>query len=188
MAIPKLLIAALVTGCSICLNSAYADSLLKTGPSVFNYDYADLIYVDDDANGLGLRFSADIRDNYALQIGYTRLSAGRFDYDTLSGGVAYHIEAAKYRGKADWVFDAGFQTADAAGLDETGLYLGAGMRYAVNDALEVNGAVNLNTIFDTDLTLNLRALYEVATGFSALLETGIGDGSSLAVGLRFYWR
>jgi len=169
-------------------NIASADSLLKTGPSVFNYDYGDLLYVDDDANGLGLRFSADIRDNYALQIGYTRLSAGRFDYDTLSGGIAYHIEAANYRGKADWVFDVGFRTADAAGIDETGLYLGAGMRYAVNDALEVNGALNLDTIFDTDLTVNLRALYEVATGFSGLLETTIGDGSYLGLGLRFYWR
>lgn len=181
--------AVLLAVCSLFLKPATAADLLKTGPSVFNYNYADLTYIDDDgADGLGLRFSADIRDNYAIQVGYSRLSAGRFDASSVSGGIAYHIEAANYRGKADWVFDLGFQTVDGVFDDETGLYAGAGMRYAVNEALEVNGSVNLTTVFDTDLSLNLRALYEVATGFSALLETNLGDGSGIGLGLRFYWR
>ena len=62
------------------------------------------------------------------------------------------------------------------------------MRFAVNDALELNGSLNLTTAFDTDISLNIRALYEVATGFSALLETGFGDDTALGLGLRYYWR
>ena len=77
---------------------------------------------------------------------------------------------------------------DAEGIDDTGVSLGGGIRYAVNDALEVNGMLGLSTVFDTDVTLNLRALYEVSTGFSALLETDLGDGSTLGLGVRFYWR
>lgn len=185
----KLIGVALLTSLGLMCNNVVAQDLLKNGPSVFNYNYADAVYIDDDgADGLGLRFSADIRNNYALQVGYSRLGAGSFDFDSVSGGVAYHIEAARFPGKADWVFDVSFQTVDAAGIDETGLNASAGLRYAVNDALEVNGAVVLNTLFDTDISLTVRALYEVATGFSALLETDIGDGSAIGLGLRFYWR
>lgn len=173
---------------SLIFSNAQAEGLLKSGPSVFNYDYVDLEYIDNDgADGFGLRFSADFKENLAVQVGYSKLSAGRLDFDTLSGGVAYHIQTSNYP-QADWVFDAGLQTADSGFNDDTGLYLGAGIRYAVNDALEVNGSVNLNTIGDTDLNINLRALYEVATGFSALLETNIADDSAIGLGLRFYWR
>ncbi len=178
----------LVTLSVLSTNPASAQ-LLKSGNSVFNYNYVDALYLDDDdADGLGLRFSADIRDNFALQVGYARISAGRSDADTIAGGVAYHIAAASFLERADWVFDLGFQIIDADGNDDTGLYAGAGIRYAANAALELNGSVNLTTAVDTDLDLNLRALYEVATGFSAMVETYLGDGASLGIGLRFYWR
>lgn len=182
----RILIPALLSFLTFSQASA---QLLRNGPSVFNYNYIDLLYLDSDGvDGLGLLFSADIRDNYALQVGYARLSEGRLDADTVSGGVAYHIETANYQGKADWVFDLGFEIADVEGIDETGLYAGAGIRYSVTNALEVNGSLNLSTTFDTDLSLNLAALYEVATGFSALIQTDIGDGTAFGVGLRFYWR
>lgn len=163
--------------------------LLKTGPSVFDYNYVDAAYIDDgDADGPGLRFSADIRENYALTFGYSRLSAGGFDADTLSGDLIYHIEATKFPQKADWVFNLGILLIDVDGNDEAGLNAGAGIRYAVNDPLEVNGSINLTTAFDADLALNLRALYELSAGFTAFIETDIGNGSALAIGARFYWR
>ena len=181
--------AAFVALCSLLFNSAHAADLLKNGPSVFNYNYAEAVYLNDDnADGIGLRFSADIRENYALLFEYARLSDNGFDVAGLSGGVVYHIEAARFPGRADWVFEAGVVFVDAEGIDDTGVSLGGGVRYAVNDALEVNGMLGLSTVFDTDVTLNLRALYEVSTGFSALLETDLGDGSTLGLGVRFYWR
>ena len=118
----------------LLINQASAQ-LLKTGPSVFNYNFGDLAYVDDDiADGFGLRFSADIRENYALQVAYRRLSAGSLDVDAITGSVAYHIESSRFRGKADWVFDVGIDIIDAESIDETGLNAGAGIRYAITDA------------------------------------------------------
>lgn len=172
---------------SFFTTSANAEGLLKSGPSVFNYNYVDLEYLDRNSNdGFALRFSADFKPNYAFNVGYSKLGSGRRDIDFLSAGVTYHIQTANYP-QADWVFDAGFQSVDA-GSDDSGLLLGAGIRYAMNDALELNGTLNLTTVGDTDLAINIRALYEVATGFSALLETDIGDNSALGLGLRFYWR
>ena len=68
------------------------------------------------------------------------------------------------------------------------MFISVGARYAVNDALEVNGALELSTLFDTDLTARIAALYEVSTGFAALVETEIGDDTAIGLGLRFYWR
>ena len=114
---------------------------------------------------------------------------GRIDSaQVLSGGVAYHIQAAKYPGQADWVLTLGFDTADGDGVDETGLYAGAGARYAINGAMELDGSINLSTAFNTEVSLNLKFMYEVVTGFSAMLETNIGDGPELGLGFRFYWR
>jgi len=62
------------------------------------------------------------------------------------------------------------------------------VRYAVNDALEVNGALELSTIYDTDLTAHIAALYEVSTGFAALVEADFGDDTTISFGIRFYWR
>ena len=181
--------AALFAICSLFFNPATAADLLKSGPSVFNYNFAEILYLNDDsADGIGLRFSADIRENYALRFEYARVSDGGFDADTLIGGVTYHIEAARFPRKADWVFDAGLQFVDAGGIDDTGIFISGGLRYAVNQALEVNGTLGLSTVFDTDVNLLLRALYEVSPGLSAFVETDLGDGSSLGLGVRFYWR
>jgi len=189
MAQVKYLGAALVTLCGLLSGSAQAIDLLKSGPSVFNYNFADALYLNDDsADGIGLRFSADIRENYAVQFSYARLSDGGFDVDSLAGGVAYHIETARFRGKADWVFDAGLNFVDVESIDDTGIFLGAGIRYAVSDPLEVNGRISISTVFDTDVILSLRALYEISTGLSAFVETDLGDGSTLGLGVRFYWR
>ena len=181
--------AVLVAICGLCFNSATAAELLKNGPSVFNYNFADVLYLNDEsADGIGLRFSADIRENYAVQFSYGRVSDGGFDQDTLAGGVAYHIAAARFPGKADWVLDAGLVFVDVEGIDDTGLFVNGGIRYAVNEPLEVNAALGISTVFDTDVNLLLRALYEVSKGFSAFVETDIGSDSSLGLGVRFYWR
>ena len=77
---------------------------------------------------------------------------------------------------------------DVEGIDDTGLFVNGGIRYAVNEPLEVNAALGISTVFDTDINLLLRALYEVSKGFSAFVETDIGGDSSLGLGVRFYWR
>jgi len=155
--------AAFVALCSLLFNSAHAVDLLKNGPSVFNYNYAEAVYLNDDnADGIGLRFSADIRENYALLFEYARLSDNGFDVDGLSGGVVYHIEAARFPGRADWVFEAGVVFVDAEGIDDTGVSLGGGIRYAVNDALEVNGMLERCTKYQPAFLHSLKLTWEMA--------------------------
>ena len=167
------------------LQAAQANDLFKSGPSVFNYNYVELKFIDaSGAEGIGLFGSADYKENIALQVDYAGLSG---DADFVTGVVTWHKQAARFP-QADWLLSGGLQAGDINGNDDAGLILSAGARYAVSDPLEVSGSLSLSTLFDTDLSLNLKALYEVATGFSALVETNLSDDSSIAVGVRFYWR
>lgn len=165
-----------------------AQDFLRTGPHVFNYNYAEVKYLDvDNADGFALVGSADIKPNLALKFQYSTLSAGSFDSSVLRLGAANYIGSTTYR-QADWVFEAGLDIAGGDGPSDTGLFVRGGARYAVSDALEVNGALEFSTLYDNDLTAHLAALYEVSTGFAALVEAGLGDDTSIGLGLRFYWR
>jgi len=163
-----------------CLNNAHAIGFLKKGPSNFNYNFAEIAYVDfdDDLNGVSLRFSASFQQNYAFRASYSRASVGSFDVDSLFGAVTYHIQSRAYP-KADWLLDAGLVAINNDG---------AGVRYDLSDALELNGNLFLQTAFDTDLVIELRALYAFAPSFSGFVEAGFGDGTALGLGVRYYWR
>jgi opacity protein-like surface antigen len=165
-----------------------AQDFLRTGPHVFNYNYAEIKYLDvDNADGFGLVGSADIKPNLALKVQYATLSAGSVESNILRLGAANYIGSTNYK-QADWVFEAGLDFGGGDVDSDTGLFLSGGVRYALNDAMELNGAIEVSTIYDTDLTAKLAALYEVSTGFAALVEAELGDGSSIRLGVRFYWR
>lgn len=163
---------------------AGAAELFKKGPSVFNYNFAEVKYVDaDGADGFSLTGSGDIQQNIALRVDFTTLSAGGVNFDTLRLGANYYIQSQAYP-QADWVFGGGFDRHES----ESGIFVSGGGRYALSDAMEINGSVELNTTFDTDIILKLAALYEVSPGFSASLGGDFGDGSAISLGVRFYWR
>jgi len=72
----------------------HAQGFLKSGPSVFNYNYIDLKYIDvESTDGLNLQLSADIRDNTAFGVTYYRGSSGPIDADTLGLSLSYYIKA-----------------------------------------------------------------------------------------------
>lgn len=159
-----------------------AAELLKKGPSVFNYNFLEVKLLDSD--GFGLTGSADVQQNIAVRVDFSEVDTGPFgDSSALRLGGTYYIQSKSYP-QADWVFGAGLDSFSS----DTGLFLSAGTRYAINDALEVNGAIELTTIGDTDFHLNLAALYEFSPGFSGFVAADVGDGSQLVLGMRFYWR
>jgi len=181
-------ILALISFALMFSSQSGAQSFLKTGPHVFNYNYAELKFLDvESADGFALVGSADIKPNLAVKVEYAALSDGSFDSDLLRLGATNYIGSTSYS-QADWVFQAGLDFGGGDGDGDTGLFLSGGLRYAVSDALEVNGALELATIYDTDLTAKIAALYEVSTGFAALVEAELGDGTAIGLGLRFYWR
>ena len=122
--------------------------------------------------------SGDIRENIALRVDY--ISA---DADGLRLGATYYRQSTQFP-RADLNFSVGLDRIE----DEGGVFLSAGTRYAFNETLEVNAAVELSTVVETDLNIRLAGLYEFSSGLSALLETNLGDNSFVAAGVRFYWR
>lgn len=181
-------ILAVVISALMFSTQSMAQDFLRTGPHVFNYNYAEIKYLDvDNADGFGLVGSADIKPNLALKVQYATLSAGSFDSNVLRLGATNYIGSSSYS-QADWVFEAGLDFAGGDGDSDTGLFVSGGVRYALNDAMELNGAIELSTLYDTDLTAKLAALYEVSTGFAALVEAELGDGNAIGFGVRFYWR
>lgn len=178
----KNLVAAVSTGCLLIACGNSNAELLKKGPSVFNYNFVEVKLLDSD--GFGLTGSADIKENIAIRVDFTEIDTGPFgDSSALRLGGSYYIQSKSYP-QADWVFSAGLDSFSS----ETGLFLSAGTRYAIDDALEINGAVELTTIGDTDITLELAALYEFSPGFSGFAAVDVGDDTQLALGVRFYWR
>jgi hypothetical protein len=171
--------------CFVALTgTAMSAELFKQGPSVFNYNFLELKYLDaDGGDGLGLVGSGDIRPNIALRVDYAEAGSGNVDVDALRLGATYYIQSQAYR-QADWNFAAGLDRVE----DEGGIFLSAGTRYALNDVIELNGALELSTVFDTDLSVRLAGLYEISPGFSAFLETELSDDSGIGLGVRFYWR
>lgn len=158
--------------------------LFKQGPSVFNYNFLELKYLDaDGADGLGLVGSGDIRPNIALRVDYSEVGSGGVDADALRLGATYYIQSQTYR-QLDWNVAGGLDRID----DEGGIFLSAGGRYALNDVIELNGIAELSTAFDTDLSIRLAGFYEISPGFSAFLETELSDNSGIGLGVRFYWR
>ncbi len=173
--------AASLLAVSSLYSASHAADLFSKGPSVFNYNFAEIKYLDaDGADGFGLTGSGDIRDNIALRVDY--LSADN-DNDALRLGATYYKQSQRYP-RADLNFSAGLDRVE----DEGGIFASVGTRYAFNDVIELNAALEFNTVFDTDLNILLAGLYEVSPGFSALLQTSLGDDSVIGLGVRFYWR
>ncbi len=182
-------IAAAICGALACTSAHSADGIFSKGPSVFNYNYVEAKFLDfDGADGLAFTGSADIKKNIALNVEYAKLSDGPADLDVLAFGATFYKQSVRYP-QADYLLAAGLERFSGNGSSsDTGIYLSAGTRYALNDAMEINGALQLSTTGDTDISVHLAALYEVSPGFSGLVETDIGDGNSFGLGVRFYWR
>jgi hypothetical protein len=174
------LLASWLSAAALFAQPAYAE-IFKKGPSVFNYNLVELKYFDaDGVDGFSLVGAGDIRDNIALRVNYVRADS---DADGLRFGAVYYIQSQSYP-RADLNFAAGLDRVE----DESGVYASAGTRYAFSDVIELNAAVELTTVVDTDLNIQLGGLYELSPGFSALLETTLGDNSAISIGARFYWR
>jgi hypothetical protein len=67
--------------CFVALTgTAMSAELFKQGPSVFNYNFLELKYLDaDGGDGLGLVGSGDIRPNIALRVDYAEAGSGNVD-------------------------------------------------------------------------------------------------------------
>ncbi len=171
---------------------AQAQDFIKSGPSVFNYNFVEGAYVDvDGTDGIALTGSGDVADNIAILVSYTRVSEGSADADGISFGGVYHVKAGNFP-MADWVFSGGFErvevTSGPFSDSDSGLFLSGGIRYGFSEAFEGNATLGLSTLGDTDIGFALRGLYNITPQLSAFAEADIGEDTAIGIGLRYYWR
>jgi len=168
-------------------NPAHAQGFLKSGPSVFNYNYIDLKYIDvESTDGLNLQLSADVRDNTAFGVSYYRGGDGPIDADTLGLSLSYYIKARALP-ETDWIYSLGYSRVEVGRFDDSGINISAGLRKAIHNALEVNASFIISTVGDTDASLQFRALYDIDPRFAAMVEVGFDDATALGIGVRYYW-
>jgi len=166
----------------------------------FDYNYLTLGYgqmefddIDVDGDGFMIGGSYAINDSYHVFIGY---NAADLDFDidatTWGAGIGYN------RGLSDVVdfvarLSYEYVELDAAGVgsvDDNGLGLGIGLRFAASDKLELNAGINHVDFSDSgdDTGFEAGGLYSFTDSFSL----GLGgdwsdDASAYTLSGRFYF-
>jgi opacity protein-like surface antigen len=179
----SLLTAVLALG--IPLTASAADTN-KAKPSVFDYNYADIEFIDYDAGDGGLRLSGsyDIKPNFNLIGGLSFVS----DYTQLDIGVGHHsqwyglenTDLNLFAGLEYGDFDTGF-FSDSDG----GIFFGAGMRTLIVPKLELAGSLSYHTFFDGDFVLSLEGLYRFTPKLHGKLGLDLGDNDTFRLGVRY---
>ena len=171
-----------------------------TNAETFDYTYVSLGYgtteldgVDADGDGFGIDGSVAISDNFHLFAGYSNSS---FDFDvdanTLAAGIGYNTSLTNV---VDFVGRVSYQYVELdapglSGVDDNGIGLGVGLRYAASERLELDAGINYVDLSDSgdDTSFGLGGLYSFTDSFALGLSGDWGDDASTysAVG-RFYF-
>ncbi len=175
--------------------------LSKVYPSWFSYSYAELEYVDMDEgfSGLSAGISFDVKPNWNVIGEYLSTSSSKngidLDYRVIAVGGGYHYQlknleksdlmfhAALLQGKSEWV--VGNHKADDK---DSGLRLGARLRFEPQRNLEVNADLSYNSLFDNDLTFTPAVLYSINSQLAVKAAFEFGDRDMLSIGVRYYIR
>jgi len=164
----------------------------------FDYNYISLGYgqVDFDnpgvdGDGFGIDGSYAISDDFHVFAGYTAadLDFG-IDATTLSAGIGYNGALSEV---VDLVARLSYEYVelDASGfgsVDDNGLGLGVGLRFAASDELELNAGINYIELSDSgnDTGFEAGGLYNLTDAFSLFINGDWSDDSSAyMVGGRF---
>jgi len=176
-------------------------SFSRVYPSWFSYSYAELEYVDMDEgfSGLAAGISFDVKPNWSILGQYLTADTSKYgvdlDYSVVAVGGGYHYQlknleksdlmfhAALMQGKTEWV--AGGHKADDK---DSGIRLGARLRFEPQKDLEVNADLSYNSLFDNDLTFTPGVVYSLNTQFAVKGSFEFGDRDMLSIGVRYYIR
>ena len=180
------------------LQQANAVEFLGNGASHFSYNYADILFVDNDFDsGFMGRGSYDVTGNIAVMGSY--LVAG--DYTALSIGAAHHAQA-DFLDRADLVLHASFDKVEydfptttflgfvvgGGGFDDSGFTFGATLRHELQDKLELFGDVSYSTVFDGDIQFTGGAVYSFSDTLSVVGSYQLADLDTLSLGVRYYFK
>jgi Outer membrane protein beta-barrel domain len=166
----------------------------------FSYNYLYLGYgtldVDDvnvDGDGFGIGGSFAISDMFHVFANYQAADLNfNVDATIWNAGLGYHRGISP---TMDLVASVSYEYVelDAPGfgnVDDSGLGLGVGLRYAAGEKLEFNGGIDYVDLSDSgnDTSLSLGALYDFSDAFSVGVSGSWGDDfSSYMLTGRFYF-
>lgn len=159
-----------------------------------NYNYAELRFVDVDANGGdGIRFngSYDLQNDWLIVGGVTSLDFNNnVDATLLELGAGY---VWHYSEDFDLVSTLRFVNADfdtpGGSSDDSGFAFSAGARGLLTPEFEVRGSVNHISLDNSDTYLELAGDYYFTPQFSAGLSLEFaGDTDAFTIGARYFFR
>lgn len=166
----------------------------------FDYSYIQLGYgnveyddVNVDGDGFGLSGSYSINEDFHVFGGYEAagLDFG-VDATSLAAGIGWHTSLSP---AVDLVASVSYQYVelDAPGfgsVDDNGLGLGVGLRFAASDLLELNAGINYVDFSDSggDTGFGVGGLYSFTDAFALGLGANWSDdASSYTLAGRFYF-
>lgn len=166
----------------------------------FDYNFFQLSYgnveyddVNVDGDGFGLSGSYSINEDFHVFGGYQAagLDFG-IDATSLGAGLGWHTTLSPV---VDLVASISYQYVelDASGfssVDDNGLGLGVGLRFAASDLLELNAGINYVDFSDSggDTGFGVGGLYSFTDAFAfGLSADWSDDASSYTLSGRFYF-
>ncbi len=181
----------------------FSASVAQAQP-IISYNFADASYEwthtglsgDGDANGMAVNFSHDLMDSVVFEGGYgyqsyktTRYSPGRvssrvskFTY----GVAAYHAICENFHvlgraGLSNSVYNYGSANPDK---DEFGQYVGAGVRYVLDNDIELDGNVTYDhvRVLDTKWVAEGVAIVPVADDVAITGNLGLTGEGGVQIG------
>ena len=158
---------------------------LATHAADFNYSYGQLGYETGDVDGFVLTGSFDInKDIFIIGrfVDATNDDTGvDIDYSELSIGAGYHMPIQK---DLDAVFTVSLSDVEVGTVSDTGVLLTAGVRFNLNESVELAGGAFYNSAFDIDFGVQGEVRYNINKTMSAGLNFTSSDAID-GLGLNF---
>jgi len=149
---------------------------LATHAADFNYSYGQLGYETGDFEGFALTGSFEINKDMFIIARYVDTTNDDFgvdiDYSEISIGAGYHMPINK---DMDAVFTVSLADGEIDGPvlgagSDTGVLLTAGVRFNLNEKVELAGGAFYNSTFDGDFGIQGEARYNINKTMSAGLS------------------
>ena len=185
--IAALLLIAVASAASAQQQDGFSYSYLEAG-----YAQTDFDDINVDGDGFGLGASVAIADQWHLFASYsgTDLDFG-FDATTWAAGIGFNTPISP---QMDVVVRASYVSAEIDGpgigsFDDDGFGLGAGVRVAASEAIELNAGLSyIDTDSGNDTALNAGFLFNINDAFAV----GVGgswddDVTVLGINGRLYF-
>ena len=142
----------------------------------FNYNYGQISYETGDFEGFALTGSFEINKDIFILARYVAATNDDtpvdFDYSEISIGAGYHMPVNK---DLDAVFTVSLDDIEVdlpAGVtdSDTGLLVTAGVRFNLNESVELAGGAFYNSTIDGDFGIQGEARYNINKSMSAGLS------------------